>query len=51
MKTSEIMGMVTKIWKTVRSSSVRLGNVRCGKMKVYNIREKKFDNFERLPEP
>lgn len=42
MKTSEIMGIVTKIWKTVRSSTVRLGNVHCGKMKVSIIFGKKM---------
>lgn len=34
MKTSEIMGIVTKIRKMVRASTARSENVHCGKMKV-----------------
>lgn len=45
MKTSEVMGIVTKVWKMVRSSTVRLGNVHCGKMKVSIIFGKKCWQF------
>lgn len=41
MKSSEVTGIVTKVWKMVRSSTVSLGNVHCGKMKVSIIFGKK----------